>query len=1182
MVCLDIDHPEVESFVGWKVEEEKKVAALIAAGYDSDFNGEAYQTVSGQNSNNSVCTPDTFLDALKANGDWHLFGRVEMAQAQKENRPPKPFKTVRAVDLWNKIANAAWACADPGLLYTTTMNDWHTCPKGGPIKSTNPCVTGDTLVATREGWKRIDSLLNASFELLCHDGHFRTVEAAFKTGVKPVYKLRTRSGYEVKLTADHKVLTLNRGDVPACELTKDDVLELMQQGKSGTEEIDLGMSVFLGLMLGDGCLIGERGHEQALLTLAPTEEHVALAAKSILDWYRAEAAIDGRGNREINVNAPQGTLRVGTASRCVVELLQKYAVLNAGSLKKRLTDAAFGLSRGCQAALLRGLFTADGTVANYGGKSHYVGLDSSSLELLQQVQVLLLNFGVKAKIYTNRRPLGQTMALLPDGKGGSKEYPIEPQHSLRISRSSRFQFADAIGFMAESSKSLLLRRLNATVSAYKDDFTDNVESLEFIGEQPVFDLTEPMTHHFVANGITVHNCGEYQFLDDTACNLASLNLMKFLKPDGSFDVAAFRHAVNIWTVVLEISVLMAQYPSAEIAQRSYDYRTIGLGYANLGTLLMCMGLPYDSEKGRAVAAAVTAVMTGTAYRASAEMAAAVGHFPKYPENSTDMMRVMRNHRRAAYNAIPEDYQGLHTIPQGLKPEHCPESLYKAACEAWDEAVTLGQKHGFRNAQATVIAPTGTIGLLMDCDTTGIEPDFAVVKFKKLAGGGSFKIVNQSVSLALRTLGYSDVEIRRIVAHIAGTNTFANAPHVDTEALLAKGFTLEDIAKIENDLPRSSHLSSAFAPRRLGAVVLKRIGVTEGKVERLLDKNSEEQLDVLEYLGFSKAQIAEADAYICGKQTIEGAAGLKPEHLAVFDCASRCGETGTRCIHYSGHIKMLGAVQPFVSGGISKTINMPMESTVDDIKRVYFESHRLGVKAVALYRDGCKLSQVMTTGGLNGKAGVSKPLDLNSMTPEELFKAIPAEKRVRKLPKKRRGLTYELKVGGHKIYLRTGEYANGDLGEIFLDVSKEGSTLRNILSCFAVAISKGLQHSVPLRTFVDTFTLTKFDPAGVVEGHSNIKQATSIIDAVFRVLANDYLNDDELSQVKLGNSGGPVIAALPVPIENDDTQMVRTIKKESLQKKSVEATPLCYVCGGLTIRTGTCHVCSSCGTSQGCS
>lgn len=816
MVCLDIDHPEVESFIGWKVEEEKKVAALMAAGYDSDFNGEAYQTVSGQNSNNSVCTPDTFLDALKSNGDWHLFGRIELSQAQKENRPAKPLKTIKALDLWNKIAHAAWSCADPGLLYTTTMNDWHTCPKGGRINSTNPC-------------------------------------------------------------------------------------------------------------------------------------------------------------------------------------------------------------------------------------------------------------------------------------------------------------------------------------------------------------------------------GEYQFLDDTACNLASLNLMKFLKPDGSFDIAGFRHAVYVWTVVLEISVLMAQYPSAEIAQRSYDYRTVGLGYANLGTLLMCMGLPYDSEKGRAVAAGVTAVMTGTAYKASAEMAAAVGHFPKYPENSVDMMRVMRNHRRAAYNAIPEDYQGLHTIPQGLKPEHCPEPLYKAACDSWDEAVTLGQKHGFRNAQATVIAPTGTIGLLMDCDTTGVEPDFAVVKFKKLAGGGSFKIVNQSVSLALKSLGYSETEVKRIIAHIVGTNTFADAPHIDVEALLAKGFTLEDIAKIENDLPRSTHLSAAFAPRRLGADVLKRIGVTEGKIERLLDKNSEERLDVLEYLGFSKEQIAVADTKICGKQTIEGAPGLKPEHLPVFDCASRCGETGIRCIHYSGHIKMLGAVQPFVSGGISKTINMPNESTVEDIKRAYFESHKLGIKAVALYRDGCKLSQVLKSGSKKADGGAAK-LDVEKLTPEELFKLIPPEKRVRKLPKKRRGLTYELKVGGHKIYLRTGEYENGELGEIFLDVSKEGSTLRNILSCFAVSISKGLQHSVPLRTFVDTFTLTKFDPAGSVEGHENIKHATSIIDAVFRVLAHDYLNDDELSQVKLGNTGGPMIAPLPVRVEtDDDTKMnLVSMKRTATVKKSVEATPLCINCGGLTMRTGTCHVCMVCGTSQGCS
>ncbi|MCS7255845.1 MAG: vitamin B12-dependent ribonucleotide reductase, partial [Thermomicrobium sp.] len=568
MVVVDIDHPDIEQFIRWKAEEEKKVAALVAAGYSADFNGEAYATVSGQNSNNSVRVPDEFIQAVLEDREWHLRWRTDGRIA----------KTVRARDLWRMIAEAAWQCADPGIQYDTTINDWHTCPASGRINASNPC-------------------------------------------------------------------------------------------------------------------------------------------------------------------------------------------------------------------------------------------------------------------------------------------------------------------------------------------------------------------------------SEYMFLDDTACNLASLNLLKFYDPKiGRFDIAAFRHAVRLWTIVLEITVLMAQYPSREIAWNSYRFRTLGLGYANLGSLLMTMGLPYDSDQARAVAAAITAIMTGEAYATSAEMAAVLGPFPAFPENREHMLRVIRNHRRAAYDAHPEEYEGLHIAPQGLDPTHCPPDLLRAAREAWDRALELGERYGYRNAQATLLAPTGTIGLLMDCDTTGIEPDFALVKFKKIAGGGYFKIVNRSVAPALERLGYAPEQIEDILRYVLGTLSLDGTPHINRESLRARGFTDDDLARIEAALPGVFELRHAFSPYVLGEATMRRLGFTP-------EQWSQPGFDLLTTLGFTPQQIEEANDVICGRQTVEGAPHLKPEHLPVFDCANKCGKHGTRFIHYMGHIRMMAAVQPFLSGAISKTINMPHEVTGDDVANAYFEGWRLGLKALAIYRDG---------------------------------------------------------------------------------------------------------------------------------------------------------------------------------------------------------------------------------------
>lgn len=837
MVVVDIDHPDIEQFIRWKAEEEKKVAALVAAGYSADFNGEAYATVSGQNSNNSVRVPDDFIQAVLQDGEWHLRWRTD----------GRISKTVKARDLWNRIAEAAWQCADPGIQYDTTINDWHTCPASGRINASNPC-------------------------------------------------------------------------------------------------------------------------------------------------------------------------------------------------------------------------------------------------------------------------------------------------------------------------------------------------------------------------------SEYMFLDDTACNLASLNLLKFYDPKtGHFDITAFRHAVRLWTIVLEITVLMAQYPSREIAWNSYRFRTLGLGYANLGSLLMTMGLPYDSAEARAVAAALTAIMTGEAYATSAEMAAVLGPFPAFPENREHMLRVIRNHRRAAYDAHPEEYEGLHIVPQGLDPTLCPPELLQAAREAWDRALELGERYGYRNAQATLLAPTGTIGLLMDCDTTGIEPDFALVKFKKLAGGGYFKIVNRSVAPALERLGYSPEQIEDILHYVLGTLTLEGAPLINRLSLRERGFSEEDLERIEATLPGVFELRHAFAPHVLGEATLRRLGFTP-------EQWNQPGFDLLSELGFTTEQIEAANDVICGRQTVEGAPHLRPEHLPVFDCANKCGKHGTRFIHYMGHIRMMAAVQPFLSGAISKTINMPNEVTVADVANAYFEGWRLGLKALAIYRDGSKLSQPLSS--RTSKEEKQQTAHVEKKPPQQEAQVVMERPRRRPLPAKRRGITYEGRVGGQKIYLRTGEYEDGTLGEIFVDVAKEGAAFRSLMNCFAIAISKGLQYGVPLEEFVDTFTFHRFEPQGVVEGHPNIKMATSIIDYIFRVLGYEYLGRTDLVHVQPTEQRVDLTSSEEEANENHPSQAQSSTKEAAsapISGTKLEApaqrapalitvghgsngvvhtrhydalneqlshfmgdAPFCDICGHLTVRNGSCYKCLNCGNTTGCS
>ena len=861
MVILDVDHPDVETFINWKAVEEEKVRALISGGYSSDFNGDAYATVSGQNSNNTVRMTNEFVDAVMADEDWDLTGRTDGS----------PMKTVRARDLWHQIAQAAWASADPGVQFHTTINEWHTSPAGGQIRASNPC-------------------------------------------------------------------------------------------------------------------------------------------------------------------------------------------------------------------------------------------------------------------------------------------------------------------------------------------------------------------------------SEYLFLDNTACNLASLNLGTFYDDaTGNFDLEGYRHAIRIWTMVLEISVTMAQFPSEAIAQGSYDYRTLGLGYANLGSILMRMGIAYDSDEGRAIAGALTSILTGYSYAASAEMASIVGPFPKYHENTDSMLRVMRNHRKAAHGADQSDYDSVGHTVVGIDQDLCPADMLAFAHDAWDAAVAQGEKHGYRNAQSSCLAPTGTIGLLMDCDTTGVEPDFALVKFKKLAGGGYFKIANQSVAPALARLGYDSPRIKQIIDYVVGTMSLEDAPAVNTETLRAKGLADEDIAKIEATLPGVFEIGFAFNQWTLGEETMQRLGFTTEEYNGLGFK-------MLSALGFSDAEINEANDVICGRQTIEGAPGLRDEHLKVFDTANKNGKYGERYIHHIGHIKMMAAAQPFVSGAISKTINMPNEATIDDIEESYKMSWELGLKAMALYRDGSKASQPLSATSDEGisdeeadevTAAVEREVDIFSgmyqpgMSPSEAYEAMPRPRFL--LPARRAGFTQEARVGGHKVFLRTGEYDDGTLGEVFLDLAKEGATLRGILGCFAIAVSKGLQYGVPLEEYVDTFTFQTFEPRGMVEGHPNIKMANSIVDYVFRALGVEYLHRDELAQVPPDRpgvlpeppKGDAVEAGLQLDLteaamEQDIEAQVRAARfvdnetaqtprasaspvtaevapraahsAHEVQTAAVQAVladkmgdaPLCDTCGHITVRNGSCYRCLNCGDSKGCS
>ena len=728
-------------------------------------------------------------------------------------------------------------------------------------------------------------------------------------------------------------------------------------------------------------------------------------------------------------------------------------------------------------------------------------------------------------------------------------------------------------------------------------------------------------------------CSEYMFIDDTACNLASLNLMQFKNQNQKFNVEGFEYACRLWTLTLEISVMMAQFPSKEIAQKSFDYRTLGLGYANIGGLLMSWGIPYDSEQGRSVCAAITAIMTGIAYATSAEIAKELGPFSKYKSNSKSMLKVIRNHKRAA-EGKKENYEDLTINPVPFDKNICPEkTLSESAVKSWSKALKLGEKYGFRNAQTTVIAPTGTIGLVMDCDTTGVEPDFAMVKFKKLAGGGYFKIINHVVPQALKQLGYKDNQIDDIQKYVVGSGSLKNCQSISHNALMDKGFKDKQIKMIEDSLESAFDIKFVFNQFTLGKEFCTE--VLKISDEKLNDFS----FDMLDFLGFSKDEIDAANIHVCGSMTLEGSPHIKEEHLAVFDCANVCGRIGKRFLSVESHIRMMAAAQPFISGAISKTINMPNDSSIEDCSKAYMLSWKLCLKANALYRDGSKLSQPLNSSLLDDE-DLENELDITEKTTKVVEKIVERVIRAEreKLPHRRKGYTQKAIVGGHKVYLRTGEYENGKIGEIFIDMHKEGAAFRSLMNNFAIAVSIGLQYGVPLEEFVEAFTFTRFEPQGIVTGNDTIKMSTSILDYIFRELAISYLDRHDLGHVELNNidtsptgvgprgdentervasrgfvrrelkvvSGGAANSNISIlqtksslsteSSENNvtdknykDYQENVIVKNNSKISKEIEAKikgyegEACGECGNFTlVRNGTCMKCNTCGATSGCS
>jgi ribonucleoside-diphosphate reductase alpha chain len=1154
MVCLNLDHPDIEQFVNWKVREELKVAAMaegikrfspelkeqakrLGLKLDYDFNGEAYMTVSGQNSNNSVRIPNSFFKAIEDDANWDLTWRTTK----------KVAKSLRARDLWEQIAFAAWRCADPGVQYDDTINQWHTCPKSGPIKASNPCVVGETRILTPGGiWRRIDQMIHLPSRVVTSlDGHeIHSTEGALPTGTKDVYELRTLGGYTVTLTADHQVWTRVRGWVQAKDLTAEDEVKFPNEPAT-VQEVGEPQDARFFQLLGLFFSSTNASHDAIRLEACLGGGELAEPFARYVAQTWSQRMYDDDYVNQLMVNDDETAGGTATAALTNRRLLRRIrAYVSYESSERRFSDDVFTAGLAAQKHLLRGLFTADATFNNSN-----LELTSDSVGLLQDAQLILLGFGIQSSVFdlgeggTIARGMVAGACGAGDSSAVKESGPISRRHGLRIDPGSLRNFAKYVGLLPGKK----LQQLTSAIElapANRGNF-DRVQSLTHQGRRQVFDLTEPVTSSFIANGLVVHNCSEYMFLDNTACNLASLNVLTFFDPETlRFDIEGYKHAIRLWTIVLETSVLMASFPSEDIAKLSYRYRTLGLGYANLGAMLMQAGIPYDSPKGRAICAALSAILTGESYAASAEMASELGAFAGYEENKNEMLRVIRNHRRAAYDVATNpasrrgigEYESLEIKPVGIDAAQFADNhplastdLLKSAQECWDRALLLGERSGYRNAQTTVIAPTGTIGLLMDCDTTGVEPDFALVKFKKLAGGGYFKIANQSLRPALVNLGYSAEQINEILKYVMGTLTLHDAPLVNYESLKQMGFTKQELDAIEESLPSQFEISFAFSPWSIDKKTLERLNIPEATWQA-------PNFNLLQHLGFTKRQIADANDVVCGRGTVEGAPHLKLEHYPVFDCANRCGRHGQRFIAVEGHIRMMAAAQPFITGAISKTINLPNEATIEEIKSSYYLSWKLGLKANALYRDGSKLSQPLNVKsdevddadedeeGIEAARQevaaevaiaanalfIPKPTTSDNLAPahthvvEKIVERIVERPLRRRLPDTRNATTHKFDVGGHEGYITVGLYEDGSPGEIFIRMAKEGSTIGGLMDTIATLVSVSLQYGVPVESLVRKFEHVRFEPSGMSR-NPEIPFAKSLVDYIFRWLAMEFVH-----------------------------------------------------------------------------
>jgi ribonucleoside-diphosphate reductase alpha chain len=1138
MVILDVDHPDIEEFIVTKAREEDKIRALRDAGFDMDLGGKDIVSVQYQNANNSVRVSDEFMHAVESGGTFELRARMDGRAIEK----------VDAKELFRKIAQAAWECADPGLQYDDTINDWHTNPETGRITASNPCFTGDTLVHTDKGLIRFDELIDRSrhgerFGVYTHDAtnpdapaeriELTTPDAVMITGVNEIMRVEFSNGMVLRCTPNHRIWTTNRGYVEVKDLADDDKvlpLSLPTPSTVASREFKLlpGTRVaagdvvrslgretrlpekwtedfahLLGWLTGDGCVrrgvTGIPGNNDCATWIYSDEDRGSFLAR-----HQAVLA-DMVGYTPKPSEQPNGTVQLRSNRAAVADFLTGLGVSTDHAAQKRLPFAVLQSPVEIQAHFLRGLFDADGCAGETANDTRYVGLGSVSQELLRDVQRLLSTFGIGSRIYATRKR-GDTHVTYTTVGGEERAYTGGQLFDLRISGQNVARFAAAIGF-DHPRKAERLAGWLAEHRFYHTDETVRVVSRAFDGFETTYNLSEPRNHSYIANGVVVRNCSEYLHLDNSSCNLASLNLMKFLQADGSFDNERFVRSVELVITAMDISICFADFPTEKIGETTRAYRQLGIGYANLGALLMASGLPYDSDGGRAVAAAITSLMTGTAYRRSAELAAVVGPYDGYARNAEPHKRVMRKHA-AANDAIKP-------------PGAVASAIVREAAKQWQQGYKIGEKSGWRNAQASVIAPTGTIGFMLDCDTTGIEPDLALVKFKKLVGGGSMQIVNQTVPRALRSLGYPEEQVEAVVEFIADHGHIVDAP------------------------------------------------------------------------------------------------GLKPEHYAVFDCAM-----GERSISPMGHVRMMAAAQPFVSGAISKTVNMPESATVDDVEQIYFDSWRLGIKALAIYRDNCKVGQPLS---------VAKKRAAASETESAVEKVVEYRPVRKRLPKKRPSETVSFSVGGAEGYLTASSYPDDGLGEVFLKMSKQGSTLAGVMDAFSVAISIGLQYGVPLETYVSKFTNMRFEPAGMTDD-PDIRMAASVMDYIFRRLALDFLpyerraelsiftaaeraaqlraeaeaeaagvdltalaasapietkpapagsgesatSDDSDAAAESEPAATDVAAARPAPRVGSSTELL-----EAVIGKAADA-PLCFTCGTKMRPAGSCYVCEGCGSTSGCS